>query len=92
MLGEHPPSQLGHIYRNWAIDFFRQSVVKKISLKGLERVISFAAEGDKIYMRNYRSVISVNKLSGYTTLLSMPRFFFGAQNGFEEIRNAYPKS
>eukprot|EP00118_Oscarella_pearsei_P019243 m.203579 g.203579 ORF g.203579 m.203579 type:complete len:139 (+) comp39627_c0_seq27:286-702(+) len=43
-------------FQNLMLDFFRQGVVKKFCLNGLERVISFSADGDRVYMRNYRLI------------------------------------
>ena len=39
--------------QNLFIDFFRGDKTDKISLKGLDHVLSFSCADDKIYMRSY---------------------------------------
>jgi ribosome production factor 2 len=46
------------------IDFFSRGYTKKISLRGLEHVLSFTAVGNQVYMRSYRVAL---KKSGTRT-------------------------
>ncbi|XP_062510254.1 ribosome production factor 2 homolog [Corticium candelabrum] len=38
-------------------DFFSRGYVDKMSLRGLEHVLSFTANGDQVYMRSYRTAL-----------------------------------
>lgn len=40
--------------KNLFIDMFQREVVQKIGLQGLEHVLSFTADENKIYVRSYR--------------------------------------
>ncbi|KAL2726275.1 ribosome production factor 2 [Vespula maculifrons] len=43
--------------KNLFIDMFQREVVKKIRLQGLEHVLSFTADENKIYIRSYRILL-----------------------------------
>ncbi|XP_054272106.1 ribosome production factor 2 homolog [Macrosteles quadrilineatus] len=51
-------------FQNLLVDFLQRETVKAVRLQGLEHVIMFTADGDKIYMRSYRVVL---KKSGSKT-------------------------
>ncbi|XP_029676467.1 ribosome production factor 2 homolog [Formica exsecta] len=43
--------------KNLLVDMFQREVIKKISLKGLEHVLSFTAVENKIFLRSYRILL-----------------------------------
>lgn len=45
--------------KNLLVDMFQREVIKKISLKGLEHVLSFTAVENKIFLRSYRLDIKI---------------------------------